>query len=188
MCKVDTTVSVALAISKERLEAASRAVEALGFAIGQAADSPPKENLVHVPGAKFPLAWDKEYYVVGVTQKNEEARCPACDDGWVWLEYDGDHHKHCCPRCRGKGREWVAKDKKHVVDTYKLYMVRYEKNNGCCYIELNGVAGGRIVMAANSEMAYRENCYDGNKYLYQTREEAQAEADKLNAEMGGKAE
>jgi hypothetical protein len=147
------------------------------------------ESLVHVPGAKFPLAWDRAYYAVELSRERENVHCFVCNGiGKVAIDRTDGRGKYVCtcPVCHGSKEVAVTKSETWGVSEYRLYLVRIEKGNGHHYIEFDGVRCGKIVMEANEKMAYTRSCFDSDQYIYQTGEEAKAEADRLNAEMEAK--
>ena len=72
--------------------------------------------------AKYPIGWDREYYLVGSRERSVFAPCIACDnEGRV--EVKGVEYK--CPRCFGNWREKevVSKVRVYHVEKYKLERV-----------------------------------------------------------------
>lgn len=73
-------------------------VEALHGVIKNAKEDEIDDSLVHVPGAKFPLAWNAEYYAVRQVSDKERVTCKTCEGtgkvrlpsptGDVYREYD----------------------------------------------------------------------------------------------------
>ena len=68
--------------------------------------------------AKYPIEWDREYYLVGSKEKNVFAPCVACDNKGK-VEIKGE--KYRCPRCHGNWRE------KEVVSTTQVFHVEKYK-------------------------------------------------------------
>ena len=69
--------------------------------------------------AKYPIEWNREYYLVGSKEKSVFAPCIACDNkGRVVIK--GEEYK--CPRCQGNWREKEIVSKIHVfyIEKYKL--------------------------------------------------------------------
>ena len=77
--------------------------------------------------AKFPIEWDREYYLVGSKEKSVFAPCVACNSKGK-VEIKGELYK--CPRCFGNYREKevISKITVYHVDKYKLS--RIEVNRG----------------------------------------------------------
>jgi len=164
-----------------------------------AAKSAPDNNLVHVPGAKFPLAWDREYFAVRLESDKERVECGTCDGtGNVILPSPvGDYGKeYDCPECEGEKKIVVAVKTEYRVSVYRVWTIgrrdcypkqfcvsfKTDKSSGGNGYWLEVIGDGLKVMSAD----VTTDCKP--VYIYDNREEAQAEADRLNREMGGKGE
>ena len=69
--------------------------------------------------AKYPIEWNREYYLVGSKERSVFAPCVACDNKGK-VEIKGEEYK--CPRCNGNWREKevVSKVRTFHVEKYKL--------------------------------------------------------------------
>jgi len=169
-------------------------VEALHGVIKNAKEDEIDDSLVHVPGAKFPLAWNAEYYAVRQVSDKERVTCKTCEGtgkvrlpsptGDVYREYD-------CPECECEKEITVAvKTEYRVVvcrlrgverDPFDRISVRFKFTNHNGWVDLSSADELKEMVGSAA--------YDGMPvHIYQAREEAQSEADRLNGVKGGESE
>jgi len=185
---------LALVTYRNKLSAELRS---LGYEGNEAKDIPapdcytvsaPDENTVHVPGAKFPLAWDKKYYVPSRIEKKEYVTCGICGgDGSAVVDRadGGGEYKCVCPACHGGGKISVVKEIAWAVWEYNMCSVT--RDSAIYTVRFQNVAYGTYLDVFNYDlpgMAVSDGRRKRYGAFYQTREEAQAEADRLNAERG----
>ena len=103
--------------------------------------------------AKYPIEWNREYYLVGSKEKSIFAPCIACDNKGK-VEIKGEEYK--CPRCLGKWREKevVSSTRVFHVEKYKLERIEvlspkdYGKGNIRLRFEQSN-AGGEYANSVN---------------------------------------
>jgi len=137
-------------------------------------------------GLKFPIKWGVDYYTPVTTSRETRIHCSACDGAGEVTLRDGRIYE--CPNCGGKGvsREY---DYTYSVGVYRLDCVyTYEDRAELMFRNKNQ---GRYICVKSNRFATMRLTVDGadddkTGYLYDTREAAQAEANRLNEERGAK--
>ena len=69
--------------------------------------------------AKYPIEWNRKYFLIGSKEKSVFAPCVACDNKGK-IEIKGK--EYTCPRCNGNWRqkEVIPKVRRFHVEKYKL--------------------------------------------------------------------
>ena len=129
--------------------------------------------------AKYPIEWNREYYLVGSKEKSVFAPCVACDNKGR-VEIKGEEYK--CPRCQGnwREREVVSTTRVFHVEKYKLERIevfaasygmgrtrlRFKQNN------TSGLNSNYVnVLDSNFDTMKLESCMS-NRYLIDNYKEA----------------
>jgi hypothetical protein len=140
---------------------------------------------------KFPVEWGVDYYAL--TSKWEEASsvCTGCGGiGKIRLRDDSIHK---CPKCEGAG-ECKNGSSVYCVGVYRLHYISVWESEADLIFCPKGrtTVDGYMIDAKSVNFATMQLAQklgeDAPRYLYATREEAQTEADRLNAERGKKDE
>jgi len=150
-------------------------------------DSPQSadENIVRVPGAKYPLYWDKEYYVARRITDTDYVVCGVCGGNREITIDRADGKGKCktrCPACGGQGKVQVHGDARFVAEAYKLHKVERLVDNAHVIVFLCARDHDAVqVRGAGLEgmhVCNRSGNLDPHTYggLYETYEEAEAKA------------
>ena len=138
--------------------------------------------------AKYPIEWDKEYYLVGSKAKSVFAPCIACDNKGR-VEIKGEEYK--CPRCHGGWRDREVVSTTHVfhVEKYKLERIEakqgfYSKTAVSLYFKLSN-SDSRFFSTVNVRQldfeTMKVNTSGSERYLLDDYKEAMRQAKAANA-------
>ena len=112
----------------------------------------------------------KKYYYIFPSYETIKIPCRVCKgEGFITLEIDGTNQTvtYTCPECKGSGGEFKNTPTKYQICTkkQKLTSIHIDGDGPVYYFSGNG---------------YRE------PFIFSLKKEAQAEIDKLNAELESK--
>ena len=142
---------------------------------------------------KFPIEWGVDYYTVTSRPEEPLNACSGCNGlGKIRLRDDSIHK---CPKCEGTG-ECKNHRRVYYVAAYHLHNINVQESEADLIFCARGpnptyIAGYMIDVKSGNLATMRlaqDHIDDAPRYLYATREEAQTEADRLNAERGKKDE
>ena len=138
-------------------------------------------------GVKFPIGWDTDYYALVANATETAGSCSGCGgSGNITLQ---DKSIWNCPKCSGHGERLLQKTK-YIVTIYNLCSVIIEESEATLiFVKKNTpIWDGYAIRVKSVDFAtmklssqpFEESMY----YIYNSKEEAQAEAKKLNAQGG----
>jgi len=142
------------------------------------------EVSVFIKNAKYPFDWNAKYYAVTMSSAVNMVNCNGCNGvGKIVLM---SKETHPCPVCNGKG-EMGKTVRTHRVREYRLGMfVCSQQEAYALFCDTRGGDYHRAKINSNhfADMMIDDTGtdyeYGDPRYLYDNREEAQAEADRLN--------
>jgi len=138
---------------------------------------------------KFPVDWGVDYYTLTPKWEEASSACTGCDGiGKIRLRDDSIHK---CPKCEGAGKCRNGRSM-YCVGVYNLHYVNVWESEADLLFRQKGryTVDGHMIDVKSANFATMQLAQklgeDAPRYLYATREEAQTEADRLNAERRNK--
>jgi len=145
----------------------------------------PGKVTVTFAGLKFPVEWGTDYYFLTYHCETKRGPCAACGGSGEVTLNDGSSHR--CPSCKGS-RESAKYTRSHVVGICRLESVHLNEDRAELAFHSKG-DGERVYIKSHCFATMQLTGVMGDReprYLYDTREAAQSEADRLNEERVAK--